>query len=121
MSGDKIYTNTSNEYCHMGHTGSNSLDDAVRRKLNIAPASIDIDDRNDPPALNETILRPLDSYTAFPRGRDYMVPRVRIVPNTHPKADDNDTAIHISQGSQGVSLSIETLEAILSWAKGKSE
>lgn len=126
--GDDIYTEThSVETNHNGFDAlekallrqeRNSLDTAVRRKLGLTPNHID--DRNDPPTLDDTAkIRPLDAYTAFPSGRDYMIPRVRIVPNTHPKASDDECAVHISQGSQGVSLTIETLRAILSWAEGK--
>lgn len=65
----------------------------------------------------EIIGREIGENISIIGGRDYANPRVRIVPNTHIAARDNEKAIHISQGKEGVSLSVETLEAILAWAK----
>lgn len=65
------------------------------------------------------IVRSVGENTLVAGGKDYMEPRIRVVPNTHDTAGDNEKAIHISQGKEGVSLSIETLEVILAWAKGQ--
>lgn len=69
----------------------------------------------------EMIARNVGDNVSITGGRDYMVPRARVVPNTHEAAQDNEKAIHISQGKEGVSLSIETLETILRWAKGDDQ
>jgi hypothetical protein len=69
--------------------------------------------------MNNEIRRELGENVSINGGKDYMPPRIRIVPNTHDTALDNEKAIHISQGKEGVSLSIETLETILAWAKGQ--
>jgi len=65
------------------------------------------------------IVRNVGDNVSITGGKDYMSPRIRVVPNTHDAATDNEKAIHISQGKEGVSLSIETLENILAWAKGQ--
>ena len=65
------------------------------------------------------IVRNIGENVSIAGGKDYMTPRIRVVPNTHDTASDNEKAIHISQGKEGVSLSIETLESILAWAKGQ--
>jgi hypothetical protein len=68
---------------------------------------------------NVEIVRNVGENISLVGGKDYMAPRIRIVPNTHETAQDNEKAIHISQGKEGVSLSLETLETILRWARGQ--
>lgn len=69
----------------------------------------------------EMIKRNVGDTVSITNGRDYAVPSIRIVPCTHDKAGDNEKAIYISQGKDrgGVSLTIETLETIVRWAKGE--
>jgi hypothetical protein len=71
----------------------------------------------------EVIARNIGDTTEVIGGRDYQIPRARIVPNTHQDSNDGEKAIYISQGkgkdSSGVSLSVETLETILLWAKSR--
>lgn len=71
----------------------------------------------------EVIARNIGETTEVIGGRDYRTPRARIVPNTCQTSQDGEKAIYISQGKgkelDGVSLSVESLEAILLWAKGQ--
>jgi hypothetical protein len=69
--------------------------------------------------MSNEITREMGENVSINGGKDYMPPRIRVVPNMHETAQDNEKAVHISQGKEGVSLSIETLEAIVAWAKGQ--
>jgi hypothetical protein len=73
--------------------------------------------------VDEMIARHIGDTTEVIGGRDYTMPRIRIVPNTCIQSADGEKAIYISQGKgkdlSGVCLSIETLETILAWAKGQ--
>ncbi len=66
----------------------------------------------------EPIIRDVGERVRIDNGRDYKEPLVRIVVNTHPKSQDHEKAVYISQGSSGVSLSLETLQKIIDWALG---
>lgn len=137
MGDDKIYTTTATTHettsIQPGFTAvQTALDASIRRKLNIAPVvNLDplnyfrrelpvLDDRNDPPSLideGKSERKLGDSYA--PIGRDYAPVRAKVVPNTYAKATDEELAVHISQGKQGISLSLKTLLAIAAWAEGK--
>lgn len=67
----------------------------------------------------EPIARNVGERLIITGGRDYAQPKVRVVNNTHPKAQDHEKSVYISQGELGVSLSLTTIEAIVAWAKGK--
>jgi hypothetical protein len=66
------------------------------------------------------INREIGENVLITGNRDYKEPRVRVVPNTYRDAQDYEKAIYISQGEGGVSLSVETLEAIINWAKERN-
>jgi len=68
----------------------------------------------------EPIVREIGERVVIINGRDYIQPDVRVVPNTHRDAGDNEKAIYISQAKAGggVSISLATLQAIIDWAQG---
>jgi hypothetical protein len=136
--GDSIYTERSViTHSHSSVPGERTLDAIIKDRLNI------IDDRNDPPTLDDTLpeltdeelevevekleaelqaqlsTRNLGDTTTFATGMDYKPVRTRIIPNTHSKASQTDTAIYIAQDVSGVSISLETLRKIVDWAEGK--
>lgn len=69
------------------------------------------------------IAREIGDTTVIGKGKDYSEPRVRVIPNTHPSCQDGDKAVYISQGrgkeATGISISVETLQAIIDWANTK--
>ena len=69
----------------------------------------------------EIIKRNIGDNVSITKGRDYAVPTIRVVPCTHDDAGDDEKALYITQGKDrgGVSLTIETLETIVRWAKGE--
>lgn len=68
--------------------------------------------------MSDKIVRSLGEKIVVSGGRDYSSPSVRIVPSMFEKSEENEKAIHISQGkNMGISISLETLEMIMKWAK----
>lgn len=78
------------------------------------------DQVNKPEEIIESIVRPIGERVIVKGGRDYLPPDVRVIPNTYSESNDNEKAVHISQGKAGISLSLPTLEMIVAWLKAKA-
>ena len=53
------------------------------------------------------------------KGKDYHPVAARVIQSTHQSAEDGEKAVYIKQGNQGISVSKETLKAILDWCEGQ--
>lgn len=70
----------------------------------------------------EPIVREVGEAVAFSDGKDYDNVRIRVVPNMHKRAADHEKWLYINQGPKmGLSLSLESIEKIVKWAKEKRE
>jgi hypothetical protein len=70
--------------------------------------------------MSNSISRQIHERVLITGGRDYIPPIARVIQSTYKNADDNEKAIYIAQGKNGISISLATLEAILLWARGEN-
>jgi hypothetical protein len=88
-----------------------------------------LDDRNDPPTVSDDsddsdpnfvdpIKKQIGETVVLTNGRDYVSPKVRVVPSTYHGASENEKQLYISQGKTGgISISLESLKHIVAWAE----
>ena len=65
----------------------------------------------------DPIVRKVGERVIVDGGRDYSAPTARVILSTFSDAGEEERAVYISQGKVGISVSLQTLQAIINWAK----
>lgn len=66
----------------------------------------------------DPIVRKVGERVIIDKGRDYSAPTARVILSTFEDAGDEEKAVYISQGKVGISVSVQSLQAIINWLQG---